>query len=53
MIDGHCRRKYIRRVAIFADVRCLNVRWVFADCVRTVVAAGAVTSDIHVIEIRR
>ena len=53
VIDGQYWRKNIRRVTVFADVRCLNMRLVFANGIRTVMAAGTVASDIDVIKVRR
>lgn len=53
VIDCHHGRKYISRVAVFTDVRCLYMGWILANRIRAVVAADAVTSDIHVIEIGR
>ena len=53
MIDSQYRRKQIGGVAVFADIRCLRVSWIFADCIRTVMTAEAVARDIDVVEIRR
>ena len=53
VIDGQHRRKYIRRMAVLADVRCLNVGWVFANRVRAVVTAEAIAGDIDMIKVRR
>ncbi len=53
VVDSHHRRKHIRGVAIFADICRLNVCRVFASRLRAVMAADAVTKDVHVIEIRR
>jgi len=53
VINSHHRCKYIRRVTVLADIRSLNVCRILAGCVGTVMAAGAVSSDIHMIEIRR
>ena len=53
VINSHHWRKYIRRVTVLADIRGLNVCRVLADCVGTVMAAGAVAGDIHMIEICR
>lgn len=52
MVNGKCRRPYIRVVAVFADIACLNVRRSLARGFRTVVAAEAIACDVHVIEIR-
>ncbi len=51
VIDGEYGRKHIRGMAIFADIRCQNMCRVFAGRVCVVMAANAVTGDIHVIEI--
>jgi len=40
-------------VTVFADVRCLRVCRIFADRIRTIMAAEAVAGDIDMIEIRR
>jgi hypothetical protein len=53
VINSHHRRKHVRRVTVLADIRCLNMRRVFADCVGAIVAAGTVAGDIHMIEICR
>ena len=53
VIDGQYWRKNIRRVTVFADVRCLNVSRVFANGIRAVMAAGTVARDIDVIKVRR
>ena len=53
VINGQHGRKQIGRVAIFADIGCLNVRWVLADCLCTVVATDAIAGDIDVIEVCR
>ena len=53
VIHSHHGRKHISGVAILADIRCLNVRRVFADCFCAVVTADTVTGDVQVIEIRR
>ncbi len=51
----HCHHggKHVRCVTVLADIRCLNVCRILANRVRAIVTAGAVTGDIHVIEIRR
>lgn len=53
VIDSHCRREYIGRMAVFADVGCQNVRWGLADCFRTVVASETVIRDVCMVKIRR
>jgi len=40
-------------VAVLTDFRCLDMRWILADCVGPVVAAEAIAGDIDVIEIGR
>jgi len=40
-------------MTIFANIGCLDVSRVFANCIRAVVTTKAVTGDIHVVEIRR
>jgi len=40
-------------VAVLTDFRCLDMRWILADCVGPVVAAEAISGDIGVIEISR
>ena len=52
VIDRKHRRKHVGRVAVFANIRSLNMCRVFAGCVSAVVAAGTVAGDIHVVEIR-
>ena len=53
VINGVCGIPYVRRMTIFADVACLNMRGRLASCLDTVVAADTVAGDIHMIEIRR
>jgi len=53
VIDPHHGRKKIGRVAVFANIRCLNVCLVLAGRVGAVMAAHTVTRDIDVVEIRR
>ena len=53
VIDGHHRHEDIGAVAIFTDIRRLNMREILAGCVRAVMAADTVASDINVVEIRR
>jgi len=52
VINSHHRREYIRGVAVFTNIRRLDVCRVLADRLSTVVAAKTVTGDVHVIEIR-
>ncbi len=52
MINGQHGREHIRRMAVLTDIGRLNVCLILASCVRAVVAAEAVASNIHVIEIR-
>ena len=53
VIDQVCRSPDINAVAILTNSRCLNVHRILASRVDTVMAAGAVTADIDVIEISR
>jgi len=53
VINGEYGRKYIGRVAIFADIAGLNMCDVLADCLGSVMAADAVAADIHMIEVGR
>jgi len=53
VVDSECRQPGIRRMAIFADIRCLNVILVLAGRVDAVVTAYAVAGDIDVVKIRR
>jgi len=51
VIDSLCRHPYSWTMAIFADVRGLNVCRAFAGRLYAVMAANAVAGDSHVIEI--
>lgn len=53
MINSHYRREDVRRVAVLANIRGLDVGGVFAGCVGSVVAADTIACNVHVIEIRR
>ena len=53
MIDLHHGDEYIGVVAIFANVRRLNVRQVLANRVHAVMAINAIASDVQMIEICR
>lgn len=53
VIYGKHRSKNVGRVAVLADIRCLNVCLVLARCVRAIVTTHAVPGDVDVIEIRR
>ena len=53
VIDSNRRYPYRRAVTIFADVRRLYVCRALAGRLRAVMAADAVSEDIHVREIRR
>ena len=53
VIDSDYRRPQVRGVAVFADIRRLNVRRSFAGCLGAVMAADAVAGDVQMIEIRR
>ena len=46
------RHPDVGRVAVFANIRRLDVSWRLTCCVGTVMAAGAITRDIHMIKIR-
>lgn len=52
VIDGKHGIKYICRVAVLADITGRYVLRAFANCLSAVVAAYAVASDVHVIEVR-
>ncbi len=53
VIDGHYRCPNRWAVAIFTNVRCLNMHGAFAGRIRTVMAIHAVAHNIHVIEVGR
>ncbi len=53
VVDRVHRRKRIGVVAVLADVGCCNVRRGLASGVGAIVAAAAISGDIHVIEVRR
>ena len=42
----------VRCMTVFANLAGLNVRWVLARGISTVVATGTITGDVYVIEIR-
>jgi len=50
----HRKRGYprVRCMTVFANLSGLNVRWVLARGISTVVATGTITGDVYVIEIR-
>lgn len=52
VINGHHRRKYIGRMAIFADIGRIDVPDILAGCLSAIVAANAIAHDIQVVEIR-
>jgi hypothetical protein len=52
VVDGESGVPHIRRVAVFTDVTCLNMRGWFAGRFYAVMAAYAVPGDIHVVKIR-
>ena len=52
VINRHHGRKYIGRVAVLADIGCLHVRRIFADCLCAIVTTDAVTGDVQMIEVR-
>lgn len=51
VVDGYRGYPNRRTVAVLADVGRLNMGLILAGCVRAVVAADAVTKDVHMIEI--
>ena len=53
VINSEHRYPDVRRVAIFANITRLYVCRGFARRIRAVMAAGAISRDVHVIEIRR
>ena len=53
VIDDHHRHKDICGVTVFTHNRRLNVCQAFTGCIRAVMAANAVASDVYVIEIGR
>jgi len=53
MVNGHHRRKNIRRVTVFADIGRLYMRLVLTYRIRAVMTAHTVAGDIDVVEIRR
>ena len=52
VINGEHRHPDVGRVAVFANIRGLDVSWRLTCRIGTVMAAGAITRDIHVIKIR-
>ena len=52
VIDCEYRSPYVRRMAIFANIACLDMGNWLASCLDPVVATNAVSCDVHVIEIR-
>jgi len=53
VIDSDYRVPQVRGVAVLADIRRLNVRWVFVSRVRAVMAARTGAGNVVVIKIRR
>jgi len=53
MVDGVNRYPDVGCMAVLADIGCLNMCEVFACSVNSVMAAGAITRDIYVIEVGR
>ena len=53
VIDCEYRIPYVRRMAIFANIACLDMGRRFASRLDPVVATNTVSCDVHVIEIRR
>lgn len=51
VIDGHHGCKHIGRVTVFANIRCLRMRRIFAGCVGAVVAAHTIAHDVYVIKV--
>ena len=53
VVNGESRRPQVRRVAVFTDVTCLNMRGWFAGRFNAVVTTNTVPCDVYVIEISR
>ena len=53
VINGHHRREHIRGVAVFTEIRRLNVCRVFAGSICAIVAPNTISADVQMIEIRR
>lgn len=53
VVDGVGWHPDVGRVTVFADLRRLDMGRVFAGCVGTIVATGAITRDVYVVKIRR
>ncbi len=53
VVDNYDRSEYGSAVAIFADVRCLDVGRILTNCLRTVMAVDAIRCNQTVIERRR
>ncbi len=53
VVDRSRRCPYIAVVAVFTDIRCLNVGQILARGVQPVVAAYAIAGDVQVVEGRR
>lgn len=53
MVDRIHGLPYVRAVAVFADICCLNVGLVLAGCLDTIMATDTVACDIGVVEIGR
>ncbi len=53
VVDREYRCPDIRRVAVFADIRGLNVGWRFAGGLDAVVAAHAIAGNTDMIEVGR
>jgi len=52
VVNGHHWRKYISRMAVFADVGCIYMPHILAGRLGAIVTAYAITHDVQVIEIR-
>lgn len=53
MIYCHHGRENISRVAVLADIGCVDVVLGLAGCIGAVVTAYAVTGDVDVVKISR
>ncbi len=50
MIDGKCGLESGRIVAVFTDIRCLDVHQAFSSCRCAIVAADAISNDAGMIK---
>lgn len=53
MIDGEHRREHISGMAVLADIAGLYVGWTLTGRFSAIVAANAVATDVHVVEVGR